>query len=54
MLRFYEGHGCEVCGNSEIKRYRVSWEALDKAGLTGTTEYSNFELAPTPLKLRAI
>ena len=51
---FFEEHGCVLVGRPEIRWYREAWEALDKAGLTSTTEYEQFELAQTTLRLRAI
>ena len=51
---FFEEHGCVLVGRPEIRWYREAWEALDKAGLTSTTEYQQFELAQTTLRLRAI
>lgn len=53
VRQFFEDHGCVVTGHPEIRWYRESWEALDKADLTSTTEFQKFELAQTVLKLRA-
>ena len=54
MRQFFEDHGCVVTGHPEIRWYRESWGALDKAGLASTTKFQKFELAQTVLKLRAL
>ena len=54
VRQFFENHGCVVAGHPEIRWYRESWEALDTAGLASTTEFQQFELAQTVLKLRAL
>ena len=54
VREFFEEHGCVAIGRPEIRWYREAWAALDKAGLTSTTEFQQFELAQTTLKLRAI
>lgn len=54
VRQFFEDHGCVVAGHPEIRWYRESWEALDRAGLTSITQYRAFELAQTVLKLRAL
>ena len=54
VRQFFEDHGCVVTGHPESRWYRESWDALDKAGLTSTTEFQEFELAQTVLKLRAL
>lgn len=51
---FFEEHGCTVVGNPEIRWYREAWEALERAGLTGTTEFQECRFALTVLRLRAI
>ena len=54
VRQFLEDHGCVVTGHPESTWYREAWEALEKAGLTSTTESQEFELAQTALKLRAL
>ncbi|MDE0694444.1 MAG: hypothetical protein OXH76_01255 [Boseongicola sp.] len=54
VREFFEEHGCVAIGHPEIRWYREAWDALDKAGLTSTTEFQQSELAQTALKLRAI
>ena len=54
VRQFFADHGCVVTGHPESRWYRDAWEALDKAGLTNTTEFQDFELAQTVLKLRAL
>lgn len=54
VRQFFEDHGCVVTDHPEIRWYRESWEALDKAGLTSTTQYQTSELAQTVLRLRAL
>ena len=51
---FLEEHGCVVDGHPEIRWYQESWGALERAGLTSTTEFKEFELAQTILKLKAL
>ncbi|MCY4394584.1 MAG: hypothetical protein OXC10_05565 [Rhodospirillaceae bacterium] len=54
VRQFFADHGCVVAGHPESRWYREAWEAFDKAGLTNTTKFEDFEFAQTVLKLRAL
>ena len=51
--KLFEESGCVVFGKPEIRWYQESWGALKRAGLANTTEFKEFELAQTVLRLRA-
>ena len=54
VRQFFKEHGCVVVGHPEFRWYQESWEALGNAGLTSATEFEEFELAQTVIRLRAI
>ena len=54
VQRFFEENGCVIDGRPEIRWYQESWGALKRAGLANNTEFEEFELAQTALKLRAL
>ena len=51
---FFKEHGCVAVGDRELRWYRESWGALEKAGLAGAAELAEFGLDRTVLKLRAL
>ena len=51
---FFREHGCVVVGEPELRWYRESWGAMEKAGLTGAVEFREFGLDRTVLGLRAV
>lgn len=51
---FFREHGCVVVGHPELRWYRESWGAMEKAGLTGAVEFKEFGLDRTVARLRAL
>ena len=51
---FFQEHGCVIVDAPELRWYRESWGALEKAGLTGAAESEAFGLDRTAPRLRAV
>ena len=51
---FFREHGCVVVDAPELRWYRESWGAMEKAGLNDTVELEKLELDRMVLRLRAV
>ena len=51
---FFREHGCVIVDAPELRWYRESWGALEKAGLTSAVEFREFGLDRTVPRLRAV
>ena len=51
---FFREHACVMVGEPELRWYRESWSAMEKAGLTRAVEYREFGVDRTVLGLRAV
>ena len=51
---FFREHGCVIDGAPELRWYRESWGAMERAGLTGAGKFKEFQVDQTVVRLRVI